>query len=67
MPNSLQTLEVALPVTGINGTRDVEVGGFKILIMVKVTKHPIPVVEYGHTCRSLGCSYTAARVEIPPQ
>jgi hypothetical protein len=49
MPRNVQTLEVALPVMNINWTCDVEVEGFKILIMVKVTKHPIPVVEYGHT------------------
>lgn len=62
MPKSLQTPEVALPIMNINGTREVEVEGFKILIMVKVTKQPILVVVYGHTCSSLGCSYIAARV-----
>jgi hypothetical protein len=51
MPKSLQSLEVALLIMNINGTRDVEVEGFKILIMIKVTKQPILVVVYGHTCR----------------
>jgi len=51
MPKSLQTPEVALPIMNINGTREVEVEGFKILIMVKVTKQPILVVVYGHSGR----------------
>lgn len=67
IPKSLQTLEVALPVMNINGTRDVEVEWFKILIMTKVTKQPILVVVYGHACRSLGCSYIAAGGANPPQ
>ena len=67
MPESSQTLEVALLIININGTRDVEVEGFKILIMIKVTKQPILVVAYGHTCSSLGCSYIAVRGANPPQ
>jgi hypothetical protein len=50
-----------------NGTREVEVEGFKILVMVKVTQQSILEVVYSHTCRSLGCSYIAARGAKPPQ
>ena len=66
-PKSSQTLEVAPAKMNINGTCDVEVEVFKILIKVQVTKQPILIVVYGHTYRSLGCSYIAARGANPSQ